>query len=81
MPLTVFDIQGVPSHCRENIEAAVIAGGRHARAPHEAWIAVDPQGEVKVLMTGPGGFERYVGFRPDEQPGVIAELVRNSLED
>ena len=81
MPLTVFDIKGIPTHRREHIEAAVIAGGKHARAPHEAWIAVDRHGVVKVLMTGPGGFERYVGFGADEQAGVIAELVRNSLED
>jgi hypothetical protein len=32
MPLTVFDIKGVPGHRRERIEAAVIAGGRHV--PH-----------------------------------------------
>jgi hypothetical protein len=29
MPLTVFDIKGVPGHHRECIEAAVVAGGAH----------------------------------------------------
>jgi hypothetical protein len=29
MPLTVFDIKGIPGNRRERIEAAVIAGGRH----------------------------------------------------
>jgi hypothetical protein len=28
-------------------------------APHEAWISTDPlRGDVKVLITGPYGFER-----------------------
>jgi hypothetical protein len=27
MPLTVFDIKGIPGHRRERIEAAVVAGG------------------------------------------------------
>jgi hypothetical protein len=39
MPVTVFQIKGIPGHRRERIETAVIAGGRHASGPHEAWIA------------------------------------------
>jgi hypothetical protein len=39
MPLTVFDTKGVPGNRRERIEVAVVAGGRLARGPHEAWIA------------------------------------------
>ena len=29
-------------HRRERIEAAVVAGGRHATGPHEAWMAANP---------------------------------------
>jgi hypothetical protein len=36
MPLTVFDIKGIPGHRRERIEAAVVALGKHTKAPHEA---------------------------------------------
>jgi hypothetical protein len=36
MPITVFDTKGVPGTRRERIEAAVVAGGRHARRPREA---------------------------------------------
>ncbi len=81
MPLTVFQIKGVPGHRRERIEAAVIAGGKSTRKPHEAWIAVDPRGMVRVLITGPDGFERSVGFAQDEEAATIAEMVRVSLED
>ena len=81
MPLTVFSVKGLAGHRRERIEAAVIAGGKHVRAPHEAWIAMDPRGTVRVLMTGPDGFDRSVGFAPDEDAAVITEIVRASLED
>ena len=73
--------QGLSGHRRERIEAAVVAGGKHVRGPHEAWIAMDPRGTVRVLMTGPDGFDRSVGFAPDEDAVVITEMVRASLED
>ncbi|MGA3241966.1 MAG: hypothetical protein ABSG03_37405 [Bryobacteraceae bacterium] len=41
MPVTVFDIKGLPGHRRERIEAAVVAGGKHTKAPQKAWIAAD----------------------------------------
>ena len=57
-------------------------GGKHATAPHEAWIATDPfKGGVRVLITGPHGFERTVTFAIDDDPAVIAERVRETLED
>jgi hypothetical protein len=82
MPLTVFDIKGVPGTRRERIEAAVVAGGRHARGPHEAWIAADPfKSGFRILITGPQGFERTVVFALDDDPAVIAERVRESLNE
>lgn len=37
----------------------VIKRCKHARAPHEAWIAADPcHGGFRVLLTGPHGFEQ-----------------------
>jgi hypothetical protein len=81
MPLTVFDIQGIPDHRRESIEAAVVAGGKRASGPHEAWIAADVfKGGVKILITGPQGFERTVTFALDDDPAVIAERVRETME-
>lgn len=67
MPITVFDIKGVPGHRRERIEAAVIADGKSVSGPREAWIATDPfKGGFRVLITGPHGFERTVVFAIDE---------------
>jgi hypothetical protein len=82
MPVTVFDIKGLPGHRRERIEAAVVAGGKHAKGPHEAWIAADPfKGGFRVLMTGPHGFERTMTFAIDDDPSDIAERVRETLEE
>ena len=78
MPITVFDVKGIPSGRRKAIEAA----GRTLSAPHEAWITTDPvRGGFKVLVTGPHGFERSVSFAMDENSGAIAAHVRAALED
>lgn len=59
----------------------MVAGGRHASGPHEAWIAADPfNGGFRVLITGAHGFERTVNFATDDDPAVIAERVRETLE-
>ena len=82
MPLTVFDIKGVPGTRRERIKAAVVGGGKQARGSHEAWIAADPfKGGFRVLITGPQGFERTVVFALDDEPAEIAERVRETLEE
>lgn len=82
MPLTVFDIKGIPATRREGIEAAVEAAGRGVSAPHEAWISAEPfRAGVKVLITGTYGFERLVTFALAEEPSIITEMVRRTLED
>ena len=79
MPLAIFDIKGIAAPRRERIEAAVVAGGKHVSAPHEGWIATDQDGRVRVLITGPHGFQRTVTFPADETPAVITDLVRTTL--
>jgi hypothetical protein len=82
MPRTVFDTKGIPSHRRERIEAAVVAGGRHTKAPHEAWLAAYPfNGGFRVLITGAHGFERTATFALDDDPAVIAERVCGTIEE
>jgi hypothetical protein len=63
MPLTIFDTKGISGTRRERIEAAVEFGGKHLTAPHEAWIATDQHGRVRVMITGPRGFQRTVPSR------------------
>ena len=82
MPITVFDMKGIPATKREPIEAAVEAAGRDLAGPHEAWIAADPfRGGFKVLITGPHGLERTALFATDDEPAVISERIRETLAD
>jgi hypothetical protein len=60
----------------------VVAGGKHARGPHEAWIASDPfKGGFRLLITGPQAFERILELAFDDDPAVIAERVREIIEE
>jgi hypothetical protein len=82
MPLTVFDCKGISATRREGIEAAVEAAGKHIAQPYEGWIVADPfRRGVRVLITGPMGFERTVMFALDEAPATITERVRGTIED
>jgi hypothetical protein len=81
VPLTIFSIKGLSGNRREPIQAAAVAGGKHARGPNQGWIAGTPRGTVHVLLTRPDGFERSVGFGPDEEAAVISEMVRATLEE
>jgi hypothetical protein len=82
MPLIVFDCKGIPATRRERIQAAVEAGGRHVNEQYEGWIAADPfRGGVRVLITGPPGFERALLFALDEDPAVIIERVRATIDE
>jgi hypothetical protein len=82
MPITVFECKGIPATRRERIQAAVESGAEHVAGAHEAWIAADPfQGGFKILITGPQGFERTVFFAIDDDPAVISERVRETLDE
>ena len=82
MPLIVFDCKGITATRRERIQAAVEAGGRHVKEQYEGWIAADPfRGEVRVIIAGPQGFERAVLFALDEDPAVITERVRATIDE
>ena len=82
MPLTVFDCKGIPTSRRARIEGAVVAAGRNLAQPYEAWMAADiPRGAVRVMITGPQGFDRNVTFDLAEDPAVITQRVRETIED
>jgi hypothetical protein len=82
MPLTVFDCKGIPASRRARIEGAVVAAGRSLAQPYETWIAADSRrGGVRVSITGPQGFDRNVTFDLTEDPAVITQRVRETIED
>ena len=82
MPLIVFDCKGITATRRERIQAAVEAGGRHVKEQYEGWIATDPfRGRVRVVITGPQGFERAVLFDFGADSAVITEQVRQTIDE
>jgi hypothetical protein len=81
MPLTIFDCKGISATERTRTEGAVAAAGRNLVEPYEAWIAADPlRGGVRVLITGPQGFDRIVTFDLAEDPAVIAQRIWERLK-
>ena len=77
-----FNLQEFPTSRSARIEGAVVAAGRSLSRPYEAWIAADlPRGGVRVLITGPEGFDRTVTFDLAEDPAVITQRVRETIEE
>jgi hypothetical protein len=70
MPLTVFDIMGVPYNRRDPIEHAVVSAGEASAVA-----------SVRVIITGAQGFHRQVAFAADEEPAASTEMVRTTLDD
>lgn len=81
VPLTIFDIKGIPATRREGIVVAVEAGGKHVKNAFEAWISTAFREGIRVVITGPDGFERAVQFAGDEDLVEITERIRATLEE
>ena len=80
MPLTIFHCKGIPVLRSERIESAAVAGARHRADVYEG--ATDPfHGDVRVIITGPHGFERRVAFAIDEESSEITRRVRESIDE
>jgi len=70
MPLTVFYSKEIPGSRCERIEAAVLAGGRLARGPHEAWIECRPVlGQIPRPDHAPAGVRADGGIRDRRRTG------------
>jgi hypothetical protein len=49
MPITIFDSDTIPRDRRSEIEAAVVAGGRHLTKRFEGWIVATDQCREKLI--------------------------------
>lgn len=48
----------------------------------EGWIAADPfRGGVRELITGPKWFEQSVAFAIDQDSVVIAQQIRETIDE
>jgi hypothetical protein len=77
MPIAAFDMRRISGHRRERIEAVVVTGDKHLGGPHPDRF----RGGFQVLITAPHGFERTVAFAVDDDLAVIAERVRETVEE
>lgn len=58
------------------------AGGKHVAESYEGWIAADPFSKcVRVLVSGPQGFGAIGVFAIDEDAVVIAQQVRETIDE
>jgi hypothetical protein len=66
----------------ERIEAAVEAAGQRLAQSYEGLDCRGPfRGGVRVLITGPHGFEGPVAFARDEAPTTIMQRFRETIEN
>jgi hypothetical protein len=78
---SIIDIKGIPGARRDQVKAAVIAGGQHLSEGYEAWIVParrPPAYAVRVI--GPRGFYREVKFTGHETETEITESTRQVLQ-
>jgi hypothetical protein len=72
-------------HCRQqphSFSSKESLVPQHLAQPCEGWIAADPsRGGVRVLITGPQGFERTVAFALDEAAATITQRVKETIDD
>lgn len=78
---SIIDIKGIPGARRDEVKAAVVAGGQHLSGGYEAWIvpARRPPGYA-LRVIGPRGFYREVKFTGHETEAEITESTRRALE-
>jgi len=81
MPLSVFQMTGVPYQRRERLETALKIAGSHTATHYIAWVAAGPfSGGFKVVITGPG-FQREARFGDYDDLDAIREGVKATIED
>jgi hypothetical protein len=60
----------------------VETGGKLVKGSYEGWIAGDPfRGGIRLIITGPQGFERAVLFALDEDLAMITQRVRETIDE
>jgi hypothetical protein len=82
MPIIIFDCKGVTATPRAHRGRRRSWRPATSKESYEGWIAADPfRGGIRVLMTGPHGFQRTLMFAMDEDPAVITERVRATIDE
>jgi hypothetical protein len=82
VPITIFDSDTIPRDRRAELEAAVVAGGRHLNKLLEGWIvAASDRRKFAVRITSYMEVEISVPFDWDAPAAEVTERVRAVMDD
>jgi hypothetical protein len=82
MPITIFDSDTIPRDRRPELEAAVVAAGRHLSKLFEGWIVAAPdRRRFAVRITSYPELDISVPFEWNVTAAEVTERVRAAIED
>jgi hypothetical protein len=82
VPITIFDSDTIPRDRRAELEAAVVAAGRHLSKRFEGWIvAAADRRRFAVRITSYPQVDISVPFEWNATPSEVTERVRAAMED
>ena len=82
MPITIFDSDTIPRERRPELEAAVVAAGRHLSKLFEGWIVATPdRRKFAVRITSYPELDISVLFEWSATAAEVTERVRAAMDD
>jgi hypothetical protein len=76
MPIAIFDSDTIPRDRRPELEAAVVAAGRHLSKRYEGWIVATPDRRKFAVR-----MDVSIPFEWNATPAEVTERVRAAMED
>jgi hypothetical protein len=82
MPITIFDSDTIPRDRRAELEAAVVAAGRHLSKLFEGWIVATPdRRKFAVRITSYPVVDISVPFEWNATAAEVTERMRRAMDD
>jgi len=82
MPIMIFDAHTIPRDRRPELEAAVVAAGRHLQKRFEGWIVATPDRRMfAVRITSYPEMDISVALDWSVTPAEVTERVRAAMGD
>jgi len=82
VPITIFDSDTIPRERRPELEAAVVAAGRHLSKLFEGWIVATPdRRKFAVRITSYPELDISVLFEWSATAAEVTERVRAAMDD
>ena len=82
MPITIFDSDTIPRDRRAELEAAVVAAGKHQSKRFEGWIVATPdRRRFAARITSYPEVDISIQFEWNATAAEITERVRAAMDD